>query len=237
MIRVLVVEDDPVAAAAHRAYVERVPGFEVVAVVADGRSALRALEQNVPDLVLLDFHLPDMHGLTVCHSMRVAGVRSDVIAVTSVRDLESVRTAVSYGVLQYVIKPFTFRQLRDKLERYAQFAGMVEAGGDAAAQSQVDSVLAALRGVDSSALPSGVAEETLAVVTQALQGSTTALSAKEVADSCGLSRVTARRYLEHLAEAGLVRRAARYGSAGRPEVEYVWVRGPTAPGRPRRVTS
>ncbi len=234
MIRVLVVEDEPVAAAAHRAYVDRVPGFEVVGVAADGRSALRAVQQSAPDLVLLDFHLPDMHGLTVCHSMRVAGVRSDVIAVTSVRDLESVRTAVTYGVLQYVIKPFTFRQLRDKLERYAQFAGMLQEGGDAAAQSQVDGVFAALRGVDTAALPSGLAEETLAVVTGALQRSATALSAREVAVSCSLSRVTARRYLEHLAEAGLARRASRYGGTGRPEVEYVWLRGPTTPTRLRR---
>ena len=232
MIRVLVVEDEPVAAEAHRAYVERVPGFEVVGVVGDGRSALRAVQHSAPDLVLLDFHLPDMHGLTVCHSMRVAGVRSDVIAVTSVRDLESVRTAVSYGVLQYVIKPFTFGQLRDKLERYAQFAGMLEAGGDAAAQSQVDGVFAALRGVDSTALPSGLAQETLAAVTGALQRSSVALSAREVADLCGLSRVTARRYLEHLAESGSARRAARYGSAGRPEVEYVWLRGGGPEQRP-----
>jgi response regulator of citrate/malate metabolism len=233
VIRVLIVEDEPVAAAAHRAYVERVPGFEVVAVVGDGRSALRALQQDAPDLVLLDFHLPDMHGLAICQAMRAAGVRSEVIAVTSVRDLESVRRAVSYGVLQYVIKPFTFRQLRDKLERYAEFAGMLQEGGDAAAQSQVDGVFAALRGVDSTALPSGLAEETLAVVTGALQRSTTALSAREVAESCGLSRVTARRYLEHLAEAGLVRRAARYGGAGRPEVQYVWLRGRTTQERPR----
>lgn len=233
MIRVLVVEDEPVAAAAHRAYVERVPGFRVVAVVGDGRSALAALEREAPDLMLLDFHLPDMHGLTVCHSMRMAGVRTDVIAVTSVRDLEAVRTAVTYGVLQYVIKPFTFRQLRDKLERYAQFAGLLADGGQASAQTQVDGVFAALRGVDSAGLPSGLAEETLGLVTQALQRSTAAVSAREAAQVCGLSRVTARRYLEHLAESGLARRAVRYGGAGRPEVEYAWVRGTSSPVRRR----
>jgi len=49
-------------------------------------------------------------------------------------------------------------------------------------------------------------------------------SATEVADATGTSRVTARRYLEHLADTGVVARHSRYGGGGRPEVEYRWVR-------------
>ncbi|HET6166819.1 MAG TPA: FaeA/PapI family transcriptional regulator, partial [Marmoricola sp.] len=48
--------------------------------------------------------------------------------------------------------------------------------------------------------------------------------ATEVADAMGASRVTARRYLEHLADEGLVDRAPRYGGSGRPEFEYRWRR-------------
>jgi response regulator of citrate/malate metabolism len=48
------------------------------------------------------------------------------------------------------------------------------------------------------------------------------LSAAEVADAVGVSRVTARRYLEYLAEQGLALRSPRYGSAGRPEHVYRW---------------
>jgi len=221
-IRVLVVEDDPVAAAAHTEYVGRVPGFTAVGEVHDGRSALRFLEATPVDLVLLDFQLPDMHGLDVCHAMRVAGVRADVMAVTSVRDLAAVRSAVTLGIVHYVLKPFTFRALRDKLERYQEFAAALHERGEAAGQSQVDSAFAALRGVDTAALPSGLAEETLTLVTRALQASGQGLSAREVSTTCGLSRVTARRYLEHLAEAGLVTRTPRYGGGGRPEVEYAW---------------
>ena len=46
------------------------------------------------------------------------------------------------------------------------------------------------------------------------------LSATETAEAAGVSRVTARRYLEHLAELGVAVRAARYGKPGRPETVY-----------------
>jgi len=86
-------------------------------------------------LVLLDFYLPDTHGLAVCRALRAANRPIDVIAVTSARDLEMVKAAVSVGVVQYLLKPFTFASLRDKLERYAQFRLNV---GHAADQGDVD---------------------------------------------------------------------------------------------------
>ncbi|MER6874647.1 response regulator, partial [Amycolatopsis sp. NPDC000673] len=70
MIRVLVVEDEPVAAEAHRLYVERLSGFVVAGVVHSGGEALRFCEREPVDLVLLDFYLPDTHGLAVCRSLR-----------------------------------------------------------------------------------------------------------------------------------------------------------------------
>ncbi len=225
-IGVLVVEDEPVAADAHRTYVERVPGFVVRGVALDGGGALRQLSDasSKVDLVLLDMHLPDIHGLDVVRAMRTAGHRADVIAVTSARDLEVVRAAVSQGVVQYLLKPFTFAALRDKLERYAayrlQFAGDVAVG-----QHEVDRVLGTLRGNDPSSLPKGMSPDSLDAVVAVLRPTAEGLSATEVAAALGASRVTARRYLEHLAETGLAIRSSRYGSAGRPELEYRWVGG------------
>ncbi len=224
MISVLVVEDDLIAADAHRSYVERVPGFRVAGVVHGGREALRFLRDQPVDIVLLDFNLPDLHGLDVCRALRAAGSTADVIAVTSARDLGTVRAAVSQGIVQYLLKPFTFRSLRDKLERYAEYREQLAGGGVAAGQAEVDRAYAALRGVDRGTLPTGLADETLAAVARALQQAQGGLSAGEVAQRCGVSRVTARRYLEHLAESGSASRSPRYGGTGRPELEYRWTR-------------
>lgn len=48
------------------------------------------------------------------------------------------------------------------------------------------------------------------------------ISASEAGDALGMSRVAARRYLEHLADEGRVERTPRYGTRGRPETEYRW---------------
>ena len=219
MINVLVVEDDPVAAEAHRVYVERVPGFAVAGVVGTAAEARRALRPEV-DLLLLDQYLPDGSGLELCRALRAAGNLVDVIMVTSARDLAVVRAAVSTGVVQYLLKPFTFAMLREKLERYARFRRGAEGTG-AAGQTEVDHLFATLRGTDS-ALPKGMSGPTLDAVMAVLRESAEGLSAGAAGDVLGMSRVTARRYLEYLADNGLAVRQPRYGQVGRPELRYQW---------------
>jgi response regulator of citrate/malate metabolism len=219
MIEVLVVEDDTVAAEAHRTYVERVAGFHVAGVAHSGAQALRLLERTHADLVLLDLYLPDITGLEVCRAVRAAGREVDVIMVTSARDLTVVRAAVSAGVVQYLLKPFTFRTLRDKLERYASFRATLT-DGTASDQSEIDRALATLRSPDAAPLPKGMSEETLTAVLEALRAAENGLTATGVGDTVGASRVTARRYLEYLVDVGQVVRTPTYGAVGRPELRY-----------------
>ncbi|MGW2034565.1 MULTISPECIES: response regulator [Streptomyces] len=220
-IRVLVVEDDPVAADAHVMYVGRVPGFVAVGKAHTGAEARRLLDRTPVDLLLLDLHLPDVHGLQLARSLRAAGHHADVIAVTSARDLAVVREGVSLGVVQYVLKPFTFATLRDRLVRYAEFHAAV---GEASGQDEVDRALAALRAPTPAALPKGLSGPTLERVTSALRESAAqGLTAAGVAEAVGISRITARRYLEHLVDAGRAGRSPLYGQVGRPELVYRWV--------------
>jgi response regulator of citrate/malate metabolism len=88
-------------------------------------------------------------------------------------------------------------------------------------QSEIDRALEAVRPSGSSPLPKGMGRETLDAVVAAVRGAE-GLSAAETAERIGASRITARRYLEYLADSGLVDRAPRYGGAGRPELEYRW---------------
>jgi response regulator of citrate/malate metabolism len=175
------------------------------------------------DLLLLDMHLPDGHGLGLLQRLRSAGHLCDVIAVTSARDADVVRHAITQGVVLYLLKPFTFATFRAKLEQYARYRAELAAAPRDVAQDEVDRLLGSLRPSASGVrLPKGMSQESLQRVTDALRGAEAALSATEVAESLGSSRVTARRYLEHLADAGLAERAPRYGGSGRPEVEYRW---------------
>lgn len=225
MIRVLVVDDDALALEMHTAYVGRVPGFEVVGQAPGARAALTAIaDPDRPiDLVLLDMTMPDGGGLDVARRVRAMGAAVDIIAVTAVREAATVRAAVSTGVVQYLIKPFTFAAFRERLEAYRSYVeGLHRAAGDAT-QSEVDALLGSLRTV-APALPKGLGDETLQAVAERVRTSAAAVSSTEVGESEGMSRVTARRYLEHLADVGRVRREPRYGGPGRPEITYAWVR-------------
>ncbi|MFG3348198.1 response regulator [Streptomyces sp. NPDC048018] len=219
-IRVLVVEDDPVAADAHALYAGRVAGFTVVGVAHSRAAAVRVLDRTPVDLILLDLYLPDGHGLQLLRALRAAGHAADVIAVTSARDLAIVREGVSLGVVQYVLKPFTFATLRDRLARYAEFRA---AAGEASGQDEVDRALATLRAPQPAALPKGLSGPTLEAVTRSLRAAPEGLTAAEAGAAVGISRITARRYLEHLVGAGRAARAPQYGQIGRPELQYRWL--------------
>jgi response regulator of citrate/malate metabolism len=224
MIRTLVVEDDALVAEVHASYVERVPGFALAGVAHRATEALELLGSRPVDLVLLDFHLPDVKGLDMLRILRAqSSAPVDVIAVTAARDPESIRIAIAHGVTQYLVKPFAFATFADKLERYARYRARV---ADAAEpdQAEVDALLGTLRGSSARTLPKGLNARTLDHVRSALRDADEPLTASEVAGRCGLSRVTARRYLEHLAVEGLVELSMRYGGTGRPEHLYAWPR-------------
>jgi response regulator of citrate/malate metabolism len=221
VIRVLVVEDEPVAADAHRVYVDRTAGFTTVGVAGSGAVALDTLARVSVELVLLDMNLPDTHGIELCRRIRGAGADIDILAVTSARELATVRAAAAHGVVGYLLKPFTYEAMRDRLTAYADYRNALRAGGQAGGQADIDRVLDTVRPARSGSLPKGMGQETMDRVVSAVRDAD-GLSAAETAELIGASRITARRYLEYLADTGLAERTPRYGGAGRPELEYRW---------------
>ncbi|WP_285723841.1 response regulator [Psychromicrobium xiongbiense] len=232
MIRVLVVEDEPIMAEAHALYVQRLDGFELAGSVSDGQSALRFLREHpeAVDVVLLDMNLPDLHGLDVAKRLRSAGSSVDLIAVTAVRELAVVRGAISSGMVQYLIKPFSYATFAEKLQNYRDFRRQLGepsaasgSRGTALGQAELDRAFASLRTPVAAQLPKGLSAQTLDGIERFLQQQDAPVSAQQVTDALGVSRVTARRYLEYLSDRGSVRRMPRYGTPGRPENEYRWI--------------
>lgn len=119
MIDVLIVDDDFRVARIHRGFVERLEDFRVVATASTGEEAIAAVEQLRPDLVLLDLYLPDMFGLDVVARLHTAGHDCDVLVISAARESDNVRRAVRYGAVNYLLKPFSFEELRGRLEQYA----------------------------------------------------------------------------------------------------------------------
>lgn len=225
MIRVLVVDDDFMVARVHSGFVERTPGFTVVGTAHTGSDAIAAVEKLQPDLVLLDIYLPDMTGLAVLQHLR-GDPRTDVdvLVVSAASDVDSVKQALRGGVVHYLIKPFRYQDLRERLDHYAErhqrLGELADSHRETARQEEVDRIFAAPvtgRG----GMPKGLTAETATLVRSALGAAGAhGLSAAECAERTGLSRVSARRYLEHLVSRGAAEVRSRYGSTGRPERRY-----------------
>ena len=171
MLRVLIVEDQHAAAEVMATYVERVVGFEVAGQAASGSECLQRLAAGPVDLILLDIYLPDMSGLEVLRRIRAAGSTVDAIVVTRARDLSVVAAAVSFGAMQYLVKPFTFATVRQKLERYQAYRSMLAENDLVLAQQEVDRLMHTLRESAADDLPKGINSESLQVVVAALRKS------------------------------------------------------------------
>lgn len=221
MIEVLIVDDDFMVARIHTGFVERTPGFTVTGVAHTGAQALAEAERLQPDLVLLDVYLPDVSGLDLLAGLREAAPEVDVLVISAAREADTVRRALRGGIVHYLIKPFSYDDLRVRLEHYQQaYAGMP---GEHADQADVDRLFG-VAGADKR-LPKGFSAETLKLVEDTLRnvpGGAADLSAAEAAAVLGISRVSARRYLEHLNETGKAEVTLRYGEVGRPERRYAW---------------
>jgi response regulator of citrate/malate metabolism len=215
---VLVVDDDFMVAEIHRRFVEQVDGFRAVGVARTGAEALSAARELRPQLILLDVYLPDMTGLEVLQRLRADGDRVGIIMITAARELDTVSGALDGGAADYLIKPFEFDQLKAKLEAFALRADALESA-EGVDQSLIDSLFGG-PGVSSTlgVLPKGLGAETGRFVLDAVRAAGE-VSAAECAEQVGISRVSARRYLEHYLSTGVLEIRLQYG-VGRPERRY-----------------
>lgn len=218
MIKILIVEDDPAIAEIHRRFVQRLAGFEVLGVALTLFDAREQIDILRPDLVLLDVWLPDGEGFSLLRELRQAGASLDVILLTAAREASALQEAMRLGMVDFILKPVVFERLRDTLGNYAESRAALAALADIDQQA-VDTLLGTpLQQVAAAGLPKGIDALTLQRVLAALTG--IGASAEEIGNRVGVSRTTARRYLEFLVGQQLASPELEYGTVGRPERRY-----------------
>lgn len=214
VIRTLVVDDDFRVARIHAASVERIEGFVCVGQAHTAAETREHLQRHQVDLLLLDIYLPDEDGLNLLRSLTGAGSAPDCIFITAARDLESVRAAIGLGAVSYLVKPFRFVQLQDKLDAYRRWRAELAARAEGEAdQDTVDTLYELLRGSRNmkQALP-----PTMANILDAVRRAKRPVSASWIAEQLGISRPTVQRYLTDLHKRGALELVLEYGSTGRP---------------------
>ncbi len=220
MYKVLIIEDDPMVAMINEQYVNKNKNFHVSMVCNNGSEGIKYLEKNQVDLVILDVYMPIMTGIETLREIRGKDIPVDVIMVTAANDVPTLEAAMHLGIVDYLVKPFSYDRFQDALKKFmAQMNARKETG--TLSQKQIDYIIETSHKNAEVAQPKGIQEKTLETIVEYLKEKEGAwMTSDEIADHVSLSRVTVRRYMNHLVEKGLVDGAMNYETGGRPCMMY-----------------
>nr|WP_121605835.1 response regulator [Virgibacillus sp. Bac332] len=181
--------------------VERVEGFHVIAIAENGKQGLELCQYNNPDLVLLDIYMPEQDGIAALKALRELELDLEVIIISAANEMNMVRNMLHHGALDYR------RQFNasEKVDQQTIDVLMM--------QNEQNSRQGHL-------LPKGLNKQTLNQVIEFLGSQNEPASADKAAESIGIARVTARRYLDYLEKMDRVEIILQYGVVGRPVNRY-----------------
>ncbi|GFO55712.1 transcriptional regulatory protein [Geomonas sp. Red276] len=219
-LKVLVVDDDFMIARMHAKFIEQQEGYRPVGIAKNFQETIELARELRPELILLDVYLPDRSGIEALREIRGENLPCDVILITAAKEIETIEEAFRLGIFDYLIKPFDLDLLKGALAKYRQFKSHLLLGGNAD-QKFVEG-LKQFRGPKTAPqqLPKGIDQRTLELVKGVLIADASFRTADQIAQTAGLSRSTARAYLDHLVEQGMVEESLQYGAVGRPQRQF-----------------
>ncbi|AUJ25822.1 MULTISPECIES: response regulator [Virgibacillus] len=226
MMKVMIVEDDPMVATINQQYIERSEGFHTIAAVGTITEVWEALTMDIPNLILLDVYLPGQTGLEFLQELRQKQYSIPVIMITAADDIGTIKTSLEYGVIDFLIKPFTYQRFKVAIDNFMQYHKLTTSM-EKTDQETLDQLLIKEKTPISSRnnnvltpLPKGLSKLTLKKVLQAIEKQTHAFSTEDIASSIDLSRISTRKYLQHLNDIGFLESELKYLSVGRPIMIY-----------------
>lgn len=226
MYRVIIIEDDPMVASISKQYVELNKYLKVTRLFSNGEEALSYLEEHDVDLIILDLYMPVMNGLTFLHELRKKGHTIDTIMVTAANESKEVKECFSYGVIDYLIKPFEYVRFNHALAKFIEHQLLLSEHATLS-QETLDGLFGPENHpVNSSDLLSkGLQQKTLDFIVEYLkQYKTDSLSCDQIAKALNLSKVTVRRYMNYLLEHNYIISDINYSTGGRPSILYKYTR-------------
>ncbi|MEH7548651.1 two-component system response regulator DcuR [Bacillus sp. AFS076308] len=221
MIRVMIVEDDPMVAEFNKSYLAKVNGFQLTAMARSVEDAIRIIENQDFDLILLDIFMPGKQGLELLIFLREKEKETDVIIISAASDMDRIQKALRYGAVDYLIKPFEFERFQLALTAYLEKREFIK-NQPVTSQDELDYQL--LRREEKTILeelPKGLTKDTLKQIWDAIQEMKDGpFSTEDVVKIVGISRVSVRKYLNFLKGIGILEVKVIYGTVGRPVYQH-----------------
>lgn len=221
MVDVLIVEDDPMVAELNKKYLHMVPGFNLVANVVNGEQALHFIHDNHVDLILLDVFMPKLNGLELLQHIRISYPKIDIIMVTAACYTNDIQAALRLGVIDYIVKPFTFGRLRTALISYQERIRLLSSS-KILNQDQLDDRIFAKPVSQNKSLPKGIDRQTLKKVREVIIDYNKEFSMSDIVELIPLSRISLKKYLDYLEDLGELESHLTYLSIGRPVKCYIY---------------
>ena len=197
MIKILVVEDDPMVGKLHEVYINQLEGFKLANTVRTSDEAIKYLEEKQVDLVILDVYMPGKDGLDLLKEIRAKRIDVDVIMISAANDRDRILTALRLGAFDYIIKPFEFERFSTSLNNYRQRFNLINKDS-IIKQDDLDSSLLNRNKNATGKIPKGLEKTTLYNVWQEIIKIEGTFTTEEISALVGISRVSIRKYLEFL---------------------------------------
>ena len=114
----ILIADDEINIARHMEdYLNTLPDVEVAAVATDGKSAYEEAKRHRPEIIITDICMPEMTGLEFLQRLREDGMKAKILVISGYDEFDYVRQAMSYGVKEYLLKPFSPEELSEQVEK------------------------------------------------------------------------------------------------------------------------
>lgn len=225
MINVLIVEDDPMVSEINEKFLKKVEGFKLINSVNSLEKAKEAILANSIDLILLDVFFPQGKGIDLLKWIRLENLKCDAILITADRNTETIEEAFRYGAVDYLVKPFIFNrfkeallQFRSRKNSFKNIDSMDQGIIDKYTMKEnkhvieYDEYIGDIKGFNQYTY-----EKILEGISDMKDNPFTS---EQMAKNIGVSRITARRYLDYLEKEEKLMVEMEYGKVGRPKNKY-----------------
>ena len=226
MIKTMIVEDDPMVRQINSKFLNKVEGFSLEKAAANLTEAKKFLSNNTIDLILLDVFLPNENGIDFLKWLRKSEISSDVILITADKSIERIKDAFRYGVVDYLIKPFTFERFKESLDIFKERLSSFK-NNQTIEQGELDKLILISKNKESSDedlaynLEKGFNKYTYKSIVNELDNiKEEYFTTEELSEKLGIAKVTVRKYLDYMSKKGRLEKIIEYGKIGRPLYKY-----------------
>lgn len=219
MIKVLIVEDNPMVALVNKEYLEKIGDIEIYGPVVTEEEVLEILDIQSIQLILMDEYLPKENGMDIIKTIRNKGYVTDIIMITAANSKEEVREAFAYGVVDYLVKPFTFDRFKEAIDQYIMRQAYFRRKTTITQRDIDDAYLN--KNEEILELPKGLNKRTLGKIIYCFERyDKDEWKIRELAEEIKVSNVTIKKYMDYLEGINKVSVDLSSGNIGRPEYRY-----------------